>query len=61
MAIIKTSQRVGRYFVQSLTKENLYTETYRVEDENQDPFFSEGLYNENNAGKNDKSRNWRCN
>lgn len=39
MAIIKTGQRVGRYSVQSLTKENLYTETYRVEDENQDPFF----------------------
>ena len=39
MAILYTGQRVGRYIVQSLIKENLYTETYRVEDENQNPFF----------------------
>lgn len=39
MAIINTGQRVGRYFVQSLIKDNLYTETYRVEDDNQDSFF----------------------
>lgn len=39
MAILNTGQLVGRYIVQSLIKENLYTETYRVEDENHNPFF----------------------
>jgi len=39
MAILNTGQRVGGYFVQSLIKENLYTETYRVEDEDHNPYF----------------------
>ena len=39
MAILSTGKHVGRYLVQSLIKENLYTETYRVEDENHNPFF----------------------
>lgn len=39
MAILNTGQRVGNYFVQSLIKENLYTETYRVEDEDHNPYF----------------------
>lgn len=39
MAILKVNELVGRYKVQSLIKSNLYTETYRVEDENNIPFF----------------------
>lgn len=39
MAILNTGQLVGRYTVQSLIKENLYTETYRVEDEDHNPYF----------------------
>lgn len=39
MAILKTGQQIGKYTVQSLIKENLYTETYRVEDEDHNPFF----------------------
>ena len=39
MAILTRGQQVDEYTVQSLIKENLYTETYRVEDENGNPFF----------------------
>ena len=39
MAILTRGQQIDRYTVQSLIKENLYTETYRVEDENGTPFF----------------------
>lgn len=39
MAVLKTGQCIGRYVVQCLIKENLYTETYRVEDEDHNPFF----------------------
>ncbi|WP_294743566.1 AAA family ATPase [uncultured Prevotella sp.] len=39
MAILTRGQQIDMYTVQSLIKENLYTETYRVEDENNNPFF----------------------
>ena len=39
MAILIRGQQVDKYTVQSLIKENLYTETYRVEDEDGNPFF----------------------
>lgn len=39
MAILTRGQQVDKYTVQSLIKENLYTETYRVEDENGNPYF----------------------
>ena len=44
MAILNSGQRVGRYFVQSQIKENLYTETYRVEDEDHNPFFLKAFF-----------------
>lgn len=39
MAILSRGQLIDKYTVQSLIKENLYTETYRVEDEDANPFF----------------------
>lgn len=39
MAILTREQQIGKYTVQSLIKENVYTETYRVEDEDGNPFF----------------------
>ncbi len=39
MAILIRGQQIDKYTVQSLIKENLYTETYRVEDEDGNPFF----------------------
>lgn len=39
MAILTRGQQIDRYKVQSLIKEGLYTETYRVEDEDGNPFF----------------------
>lgn len=39
MATLSRWQEVDRFVVQSLIKENLYTETYRVEDEDGQPFF----------------------
>ena len=39
MAILSRGQQIDKYTVQSLIKENLYTETYRVEDEDENPFF----------------------
>lgn len=39
MSIIKNGQDIGRYTVQSLIKENAYTETYRAEDEDHNPYF----------------------
>lgn len=39
MAILTRGQQVDKYTVQSLIKENLYTETYRVEDEDGNPYF----------------------
>lgn len=39
MAILTRGQQIDNYKVQSLIKESLYTETYRVEDEDGNPFF----------------------
>ena len=39
MSIIKNGQIIGKYTVQSLIKENAYTETYRAEDEDGNAFF----------------------
>lgn len=39
MAILQPKDIIGRYRVQSIIKSNSYTETYRVEDENNLPFF----------------------
>lgn len=39
MAILTRGQQIDKYRVQSLIKESLYTETYRVEDEDGNPFF----------------------
>lgn len=39
MAIFNTNDCVGRFRVQSIIKSNLYTETYRVEDDNNVPYF----------------------
>ena len=39
MALLTRDQQIGVYTVQSLIKENVYTETYRVEDEDGNPFF----------------------
>ena len=43
MATFNSGQNISRYVVQSLIKENLYTETYRVEDEDQTPYFMKVL------------------
>lgn len=39
MSTIKNGQNIGKYTIQSLIKENAYTETYRAEDEDHNPFF----------------------
>jgi serine/threonine protein kinase len=39
MAILQPNQKIGNYEVKRLIKENHYCETYRVEDENEKPFF----------------------
>lgn len=39
MGALNPSEKIGEYRVQSLIKANLYTETYRVEDNNGNPFF----------------------
>lgn len=39
MAILQRGQHIDQYIVQSLIKQNLYTETYRVEDNSGTPFF----------------------
>jgi transitional endoplasmic reticulum ATPase len=39
MAILSNNQRIGKYEVIRLIKENNYCETYRVEDEKEEPFF----------------------
>ena len=39
MALLSSGQRVDGYLIQSLIKANVYTETYRVEDESHQPFF----------------------
>ena len=39
MSTIKNGQNIGKYTIQSLIKENSYTETYRAEDEDHHPFF----------------------
>lgn len=39
MATFNSGQTISKYVVQSLIKENLYTETYRVEDEDHTPYF----------------------
>lgn len=39
MALLTRGDQIDKYTIQSLIKENLYTETYRVEDEDGNPFF----------------------
>ena len=39
MAVLFNNQHIGNYEVKRLVKENLYCETYRVEDTNEEPFF----------------------
>ena len=39
MAVLSTSEHIGAYKVQSLIKSNYYTETYRVVDGDNHPFF----------------------
>lgn len=39
MAVLIKNQHIGNYEVKRLIKENLYCETYRVEDTNEEPFF----------------------
>lgn len=39
MAVLTNNQHIGKYEVKRLIKENLYCETYRVEDANEEPFF----------------------
>lgn len=39
MAVLINNQHIGNYEVKRLIKENLYCETYRVEDTNEEPFF----------------------
>lgn len=39
MAILTRGQHIDKYSVQSLIKQNLYTETYRVEDADGNPYF----------------------
>jgi transitional endoplasmic reticulum ATPase len=39
MAILSNNQQIGNYEVKRLIKENLYCETYRVEDADEEPFF----------------------
>lgn len=39
MPILQNNSRVGRFVVQSLIKQNAYTETYRAIDDNNTPYF----------------------
>jgi len=39
MAILHEAEYIGPYKVQNLIKSNLYTETYRVEDKDENPYF----------------------
>lgn len=39
MAVLTNNQRIGKYEVRRLIKENSYCETYKVEDEKGEPFF----------------------
>ena len=39
MAILSNNQHIGNYEIKRLIKENNYCETYRIEDENEVPFF----------------------
>ena len=39
MAVLTNNQNIGNYEVKRLIKEDLYCETYRVEDANEEPFF----------------------
>ena len=39
MAVLTSNQHIGNYEVKRLIKENNYCETYRVDDENGNPFF----------------------
>ena len=39
MAILTNKQKIDKYEVSRLIKENNYCETYRVDDENGNPFF----------------------
>ena len=39
MSTLKIGQTIGKYTVQNLIKENAYTETYRAEDDDNNPFF----------------------
>lgn len=39
MAILTNNQKIGNYEVKRLIKENNYCETYRVEDDKEEPFF----------------------
>ncbi len=39
MPTLTENQKIGRFTVQSLIKENIYTETYRAVDENSNPYF----------------------
>ena len=40
MAVLSKSEKIGGYTVQNLIKANHYTETYRVVDGDNRPFFS---------------------
>ena len=39
MSVLTNNQHIGKYEVKRLIKESLYCETYRVEDESEEPFF----------------------
>ena len=39
MAVLKQTEKIGVYTVQNLIKANRYTETYRIVDEDNHPFF----------------------
>ena len=39
MPIFEKGHKIDKYVVKSLSKENVYAETYKVEDEDSNPFF----------------------
>ena len=39
MSALQENSSVGKYLIQNIIKESDYTETYRVKDENDTPFF----------------------
>lgn len=39
MAVLCIGEKIGKYTVSNLIKSNAYTETYRVEDQNSNPYF----------------------